>query len=374
MSKKTFFITGGGTGGHIYPAVAVADELAKNPHYSIYYVGNPNNLEYKIALKKGYKFLPVYVTGMPRKLSPKFIIWGFQLIVSIFMSLYYILKYKPKAIFGTGGYVSAPILMAAILHKKTPFMLHDCDMQPGIVTRKLAPKAKCVSLAFEGARQFIHNRNCFINGNPLRPEIKQITKENAKTKLGLQSDKLVLCVMGGSQGSKSIDRAFTEIIKELSQDHDFQIIFQTGQNNYNPVIDRLSLIYKNFNKDKNLTIQPYYEDMISVLKASDIVISRAGSLSLSEIFGSNVAPILIPYPYAAADHQRKNARYVQENNACIYIEDEDTDPNILLSTLLDLKSNPEKILKLQQKSAQLAKFDALENIVAQVERVSEYYG
>ena len=161
MSKKTFFITGGGTGGHIYPAVAITDELEKNPNYSVFYIGNPNNLEYRIALKKGYRFLPIYATGMPRKISPKFILWGIQLVYSILLSLYYLLKYKPKAIFGTGGYVSAPILIAAILHKKIPFMLHDCDMQPGIVTRKLAPKAKCVSLAFEGAKKFIKNRNCF---------------------------------------------------------------------------------------------------------------------------------------------------------------------------------------------------------------------
>lgn len=109
MSKKTFFITGGGTGGHIYPAVAVADELIKNPENLVYYVGNPDNLEYKIAEKKGYNFLPVSVTGMPRKLSFGFIVWGIKLLISIIKSCYYLYKYKPNMILGTGGYVSAPI-------------------------------------------------------------------------------------------------------------------------------------------------------------------------------------------------------------------------------------------------------------------------
>ena len=372
MSKKTFFITGGGTGGHIYPAIAVADELIKNPEYSVYYVGNPNNLEYSIAQKKGYNFLPVNVTGMPRKISPKFILWGLKLFWAIIKSCYYLIKYRPNMIFGTGGYVSAPVLIAANIRKKTPYMLHDCDMQPGIVTRKLSKRAKVVSLAFEGAKKFIKNRNCYINGNPLRPEFKSLEKDNARKSLGFSSDKILLCVMGGSQGSKSIDRAFVEIIKELSQDHDFQIIFQTGQNNFNSVIDRLSLIYKDFDKDKNVLIKPYFDDMITVVKASDIVISRAGSLSLSEIFASNVAPILIPYPYAAADHQRKNAHYVQENDACIYMEDSDADPNSLLRILLELKENPYKINDLKEKSSKLAKFDALENIIEQVERVSKY--
>ena len=371
MSKKTFFITGGGTGGHIYPAIAVADALINNQENDVYYVGNPNNLEYSIAQSKGYKFLPVVVTGMPRKISFKFILWGIQLFFAILKSVYYLFKYKPNMIFGTGGYVSAPVLIASRI-KKTPYMLHDCDMQPGIVTRKLSKKAKCVSLAFEDAKNFIKNRNCYINGNPLRPEFKTMTKEEAKSALGLKQDRLVLCVMGGSQGSKSIDRAFVEIIKELSTIHNFQIIFQTGEKNYSGVIDRLSLIYKDYAKDKNLMIRPYFEDMITVVKASDIVIARAGSLSLSEIFASDVAPILIPYPYAAADHQRKNARFVLKNNACIYMEDADAEPNSLLKILLELKSNPERIKMLSEQSSRLAKPDALEDILEQIYKVAQY--
>ena len=372
MSKKTFFITGGGTGGHIYPAIAVFDELIKNSDNIVYYVGNPNNLEYSIAQTKGYNFLPVKITGMPRKASPKFILWGLQLLWATVKSFYYLLKYKPTMIFGTGGYVSAPILIAANIHKKIPYMLHDCDMQPGIVTRKLSKRAKVVSLAFEGAKKFIKNRNCYISGNPLRPEFQTLDKVEARASLGFSQDRPLLCVMGGSQGSKSIDGAFVEIIKELSNVYGLQMIFQTGQANFDDVINRLTKIYKDFDKDKNLMIRPYFEDMITVVKASDIVISRAGSLSLSEIFASYVAPVLIPYPYAAADHQRKNAKYVLDNDACIYLEDSDAEPNSLMKIILDLIKNPEKIEELKQKSSKLAKPDALENIMELVDRVSKY--
>lgn len=372
MAKKTFFITGGGTGGHIYPAIAVADELMKNPDYTVYYVGNPDNLEYSIAQKKGYNFLPVKVTGMPRKFSFQFIFWGGQLLIAIIKSYFYLLKYKPNMIFGTGGYVSAPVLMASNINKKVPYMLHDCDMQPGIVTRKLSKRAKVVSLAFEGAKRFIKNRNCYINGNPLRPKFHTLDKETARKELGFNFDKPLICVMGGSQGSKSIDRAFVEIIKELSNDYGIQIIFQTGAKNFDGVIGRLINIYKDFDKDKNVMIRPYFEDMITVVKASDIVISRAGSLSLSEIFASDVAPILIPYPYAAADHQRKNAKFVLEHDACVYLEDSDADPNSLLKIILDLYNNPQKVDELKSKSSKLAKPDALKDIIELVEKVSEY--
>lgn len=370
MYNKTYFITGGGTGGHIYPAVAVADELIKNENNTVYYVGNPDNMEYKIALKKGYKFLPVSVKGMPRKLSFQFIFWTAKLSFAILKAIYYILRYKPDAIFGTGGYVSAPLLFAANILRKPNYMLHDCDMQPGIVTRLFAKNAKCVSLAFEGAQPHIKNTNCHINGNPLRPEFKQVLKIDAKEKLGLNMDKPVLCVMGGSQGAKSINNSFVEIIKELVQEHEYQIIFQTGAKNYEYISDRLSKIFKHYEKNKNLIVKPYFENMVEILKASDIVISRAGSLSLSEIFASGIAPILIPYPYAAADHQRKNAKFVEENNACIYIENSDVDPNYLLKLLLDLKNDSQKIKELKTNASKLAKLDALKDIVEQFERIS----
>ena len=371
INSRRYFITGGGTGGHIYPAMAVADVLAElGEDVEIYYVGNPNNLEYSIVQQKGYKFLPVYVKGMPRKIGFRFIWWAFKLGIAVLQSLFYLNKYKPKAIFGTGGYVSAPIMLASIIEGKTPFMMHDCDAQPGLVTRKLSPYAAAVSLAFEKAKSYVKNDNCRVNGNPLRPRFRTLNKGFARAGLTLDYKRPVLLVMGGSQGAKSIDDAFVEIIKELSVVNNIQIIFQTGKRNYQDVMERLEKIYPNNHRDKNLIIRPYFDDMVTVLKAADIVISRAGSLSLSEIFASDVAPVLIPYPHAASDHQRQNAKFVEEKGACIYLEDSETNPNTLKAVINNLLEDEELQTKLRENASKLAQFDALKNIVEQFVEVN----
>ena len=362
MSEKynsVYFVTGGGTGGHIYPAMAVADALSEEA--KVYYVGNRRNMEYSLATDKGYKFLHVGISGMPRKLNPKFFYWGIRLVRAILYSIKYIKKYKPNAVFATGGYVSAPMIFACII-TKTPYIMHDCDAMPGLVTRKLSKRAKYVSLAFEKAKKYIQNKNTIVVGNPIRSEFKTINKEMARKNLGLDN-KLTLCVMGGSQGAKSINNSIIDLVRELSQDKNIQIIFQTGKKNYNDVVEKLKMVYPTFEQDKKLRIQPYFMDMISVLKSSDIVVSRAGSLSLSEICASSLAPILIPYPHAAANHQRINAKYFLEQGACIYIEDKDLDTNNLRTTLLSMIDNPVKIDYLKQNSSHLAKFDATEQIV-----------
>lgn len=364
MSNKTYFITGGGTGGHIYPATAVADGiLEKNPNSKIFYIGNPNNLEAKIVKDKNYTFLPVNSSGMPRKACFTLIKWGIQMFLGWLKCCYYILKYKPNIVFGTGGYVSAPILFASItMH--IPFVMHDCDANPGLVTRKLAPFAKSISVAFDVECEKLNNKNCIVNGNPIRKEFSTITKEQARQNLGLD-EKLTICIMGGSQGAKQINTASVNILKELSL-NDYQIIFQTGKKNFNDVIYELEKIYPEYKNDKNLIIKPYFDNMAEVLKSSDIAISRAGSLSISEICASGIAAIFIPYAYAAADHQRKNAKYMADNGAGLYLEDNDTTSEILLDYIYSLSKNPEKLNKIQQTALKLAKFDGVENIIRQL--------
>ena len=357
--SKVYFVTGGGTGGHIYPALAVADALSQEN--KVYYVGNRHNMEYELATKKGYKFLHVGISGMPRKLNPKFFYWGIRLVRAILYSIKYIKKYKPNAVFATGGYVSAPMIFACII-TKTPYMMHDCDAMPGLVTRKLSRRAKYVSLAFSKAKKYIPNRHVVVTGNPIRPEFKTLSKEQARNNLGLKN-KLTMTVMGGSQGAKSINNTVVELLKEFAQDKDVQIIFQTGKKNYEEIIEKLKLIYPAWEQDGNLIVKPYFMDMISVLKASDIVISRAGSLSLSEICASDVASILIPYPNAAANHQRINAKYFVESGVSLYIEDRELEPNKLREMIYLLLDNPIKIDYLKQNASYIAKFDATEKIV-----------
>jgi UDP-N-acetylglucosamine--N-acetylmuramyl-(pentapeptide) pyrophosphoryl-undecaprenol N-acetylglucosamine transferase len=357
--KNVYFVTGGGTGGHIYPAVAVADALSLEN--KVYYVGNRHNMEFELATRKGYKFLHVGVSGMPRKLNPKFFYWGIRLVRAILYSIKYIQKYKPKAVFATGGYVSAPMIFACII-TKTPYMMHDCDAMPGLVSRKLSKKAKCVSLAFERAKKYIPNRHVIITGNPIRPEFKVLSKEQARNNLGLRNS-LTMTFMGGSQGAKSINNTTVEILKEFAQDKDIQIIFQTGKKNYEEVVEKLKFIYPAWEQDNRLIIKPYFMDMISVLKASDIVVSRAGSLSLSEISASGAASILVPYPNAAANHQRINAKYFVDMGASLYIEDKDLEPNRLREAVSSLLENSIKLDYLKQNAGYIAKFDATDRIV-----------
>jgi UDP-N-acetylglucosamine--N-acetylmuramyl-(pentapeptide) pyrophosphoryl-undecaprenol N-acetylglucosamine transferase len=366
--KYTYFITGGGTGGHIYPAIAVCDELKKDPEtQEIYFVGNPNNLEFEITKKLGYKFLPVKISGMPRKFGFKLIFWFFELQFAIFRALFYIKKYKPNAVFGTGGYVSAPAIFAANLGG-VPYMIHDSDAQPGIVSKYIAPNANCVSLAFEGSKKFIDSKNIHINGNPIREQFKTITKETARMELNLQ-DKPTLCIMGGSQGAKSVNDAAVQIVKKLSHEYNLQIIFQTGKKNYEKIYFKLKELYPEFENDKNIILKPYFDNMVSVLKATDIAVSRAGSLSLSELCACAIASILIPYPHAAADHQRKNAQYLVEKRAALYLEDADTTKDTLLIAIEQLLDNPEKLKMIQQNAFALAKPDATQEIVKQLKSI-----
>ena len=367
--NSRYFVTGGGTGGHIYPALAVADALTESGA-KVYYVGNKRNMEFELASKKGYKFLHVSVKGMPRGLTPKFFWWGVKLVKAIIRSVRYIQKYKPNAVFATGGYVSAPMIFACRI-TKTPYMMHDCDAMPGLVTRKLSRRAKYVSLAFDKAKKYIPNRNAIVTGNPIREQFKTLSKNSAKAEMGLEENKITLAIMGGSQGAKSVNNTVVELIKEFSQELNMQVIFQTGKKNYEEVTERLKQFYPNWEQDSNLVIKPYFDNMIAVLKSSDIVISRAGSLSLSEICASGVAPILVPYPYAAANHQRINAKSLLENGACIYIEDKDLEPNTLRETIVELLNNPVKMNYLKQNSSYLAKYDAARQIAELVQSIAK---
>lgn len=369
--KYTYFITGGGTGGHIYPAIAIAEALRKDETTKdIYYIGNPNNLEYGIVKKAHFKFLPIKVSGMPRKIGWDFIKWGIELELANWKALYYLWRFKPDAILGTGGYVSAPALMASNL-SKTPYMIHDCDAQPGMVSKFVAPMAKQVSLAFEDSASYIRSNNISINGNPIREQFKTLTKEQARQNMNLEN-KTTITIMGGSQGAKSIDDATIQCLKQIFEKYDVQVIFQTGAKHYENTIKALEEVYPEFEHNKNLVIKPYFDDMVTALKATDIAISRAGSLSLSEICACGIAPILIPYPYAAADHQRKNAKSLLNKNACLYLEDKETTGETLLEKLDELLSDPEKLASIQANTRALAKLDATQTIVKQLKKVASH--
>lgn len=366
--KYTYFVTGGGTGGHIYPAVAVGDALKKEADTKkVFYVGNPNNLEKKIAEDKVFDFLNVNISAMPRTLSFDFIKWCFQLILATIVSVGYIFKYKPNLVFGTGGYVSAPMLFAGIL-TRTPIVMHECDAVPGKVSKLLAPYAKVVSIAFESAKEQLKSDNIKFNGNPIREEFSSTDRYHARQTWKLK-DRLTIMVMGGSQGAKKLNSVIVQNLKRLFKKYDIQIIHQTGIKNYDDTVKELKKVYPNYTENSQYIIRPYFKKMYLPMLASDIAISRAGSLSISEICASGLASILVPYPYAAADHQRKNAKEMEELGAALYLDDKDCTPDALMEKLEELIKDTQKMINIQNNAKKLVRKNATKDIVAQIKEL-----
>lgn len=363
MNKKiNILLTGGGTGGHIYPAIAVAQVLKNDKAIkNIYYIGCEKNMESEIARKEGLQFYSVDFSGMPRKINFNLLTWLTQLIKACLKSSYYLIKLKPDAILGTGGYVSGPVLIAANF-LRIPYIVHDPDAHPGIVNRALAPYAKAVSVAFKEAGSKLKTKNLIVNGNPLRQSFKTTSKEEAQENLQLDRNKLTISIIGGSQGANSINMAILNTIKPLIEDHNCQVIHQVGRKNFDSYMEKLKTDYPNLKNNKLYNVKPFYDDMHNIFAASDIIISRAGSLSLSEICLNGTPSILVPYPYAAADHQRHNAKVMEKAGASIFVDDKECTSERLIDIILNLINNEEKLSNMRKSAKLLAKENAAENL------------
>jgi len=367
MSNKkntVYFITGGGTGGHIYPAVSVIEKLLSDgvKKENIFYLGNKKNLEYEIAQKNGYNFLSYSAKGMPRKINFKFFGWFIGLFFSILQALIYVFKYKPSVVFATGGYVCAPILFCA-LFLKIPYILHESDIQPGLVTKLFAKNATVVSLGFESAKEHISAKNIVLSGNPIREEFKKITKQMAKEELSFKNEFIIL-IMGGSLGAKTINDSSFEILRKYANTPEYKILWQTGKKNFDDITKKILEEFEEL--PDNLILQPYFHKMYLALLSADIVISRAGSLSLSEICACALPSILIPYPYASQDHQKKNALKLVENKVALMIEDKDCNNKTLLETVEKLINDKTLLQELAQNAKKYAKLNSTEEIVTQI--------
>lgn len=368
--KKNYFVTGGGTGGHIYPALAVARALkADEETRKVFYVGCKHKPEFKLAYENEINFLGVSISSMPRKVSLKFPLWLLQLGLAVLQSMFYIAFYRPDAVFGTGGYVSAPMLMACAICG-VPFVIHDGDAVPGLVSRKMAPFAKVVSCAFDDAKKFLKNKDIKVLGNPIRESFKTITRTRALNVLGLE-DKFTLFVTGGSQGAKNLNRVIVELYKELVENFGIQIIHQTGEKNYDEVVAYLNYVYPAYKENSGIIIQPYFDDNAIPMKASNLAISRAGSLSISELHACGLPAILVPYPFAAANHQLKNALSAQEHQTAICIEENEFLKINLQKMLGHLISVPNSLDIMSNAAKNCAKFDSAKQIVACLKAVCD---
>lgn len=357
--KLNIVVTGGGTGGHIYPAVAIGRELlTRDIVEKVYYIGNPEKLEKTITEKEDFEFLPVKVSGLPKKKDFSVIKPFIELFFSIIKCMGYFKKIHPSCVIGTGGYVSAPALIAAKI-MKVPYMLHDSDAIPGIVSRKMSSGAKAMNISFEAAKKYLKAKNIETNGNPLRNEFNSFDKKESRKELGLSPEKFTILVMGGSQGAKSINSAISSCALDLIEELDVQIVHQTGLKNYEEYMDKISSELRN---NSSYIPKAYIDNMPLYLSCADLVIARAGSLSLSEFNLSGLPSILIPYPYAANNHQFHNAKALEECGAAICLEDNLCDGDNLREIVINIVRDKDRLKSMQEANLKLAKPDATKKI------------
>ncbi|MCQ2958134.1 MAG: undecaprenyldiphospho-muramoylpentapeptide beta-N-acetylglucosaminyltransferase [Candidatus Gastranaerophilales bacterium] len=340
--KLKIVLAGGGTGGHIYPAIAIGRELlTRNNVEKVFYVGNPKKLENDIVEKEDFEFLPVLVSGMPKTKNLSLIKWFIELGFAVIKTLHYFKNIKPDCVMGTGGYVSGPALIAAKI-MKIPYVLHDSDAIPGIVSRKMAPGAKAINTSFDEAKKYLKSNNIVVYGNPLRNDFNSIDKKESLKELGLNPDKFTILVMGGSQGAKSVNEAISSCALDLIENLNLQIIHQTGLKNYEEYMDKISPELRN---NKNYLPKAYLENMGLYLSCADLVIARSGSLSLSEFNLCGLPSILIPYPHAAHNHQYHNAKALEELKAAVCLEDNLCDGDNLTEIVTNLVKDKERLLR-----------------------------
>lgn len=353
---------GGGTAGHINPALAIAGYIKeKHKDAQISYIGTADKLEAKLVPEKGYDFYTIDVAGFQRRLSIENIGRNISAVKKVFTSSALskkILKdVKPDVVVGTGGYVSGPVLREAQkLGIKT--VIHEQNAFPGVTTKMLSEKADFVMLAMPEAEKFLKlKKKPFITGNPIRSELLKISKEEARAKLGL-SDKPLILSFGGSLGAKKINEAVSGLIKWHNGTDKFYHIHGTGKSGYEDF--KTSLGDADLSGD--IDIREYINDMDVCMAAADLVICRAGAITLSELCAMGKPAILIPSPYVAENHQFHNAMTLKRAGAAEVVEEKDLTADLLIDLVSHLIENKPRLEKMSKSAGNNAILDANERI------------
>lgn len=357
---------GGGTAGHINPALAVAGYIKeKHPNAEIYYIGTANKLEAKLVPEKGYDFRTINVAGFQRSLTPKSIVKNVSAVkkaIDASAKCKKLLKeINPDVVVGTGGYVSGPVLKTA---QKMGFKtaIHEQNAFPGITTKMLCNAADTVMLAMPQAEKHLKlNKKPVVTGNPIRLELLNITKENARKKLGLDNRPLILS-FGGSLGAAKINDAVTELIKWHNGSNKFYHIHATGKFGYEDMKNALTDI----SLSDEIDIREYINDMDICMAAADLVVCRAGAITLGELQALAKPAILIPSPYVAENHQFHNAMTLKRAGAAQILEEKDLSGDTLISAVKMLIENKPKLEKMSEASKKNAIIDANERIYKEI--------
>lgn len=363
---------GGGTAGHINPALAVAGYVREEqPDAQILYVGAVGGMEERLVKQAGLEFRGIKISGFSRKLTllglKKNVTTLKRIITASIESRKIIEEFKPDICVGTGGYVSGPVLRKAA-QMGIPVIIHEQNAFPGITTKMLAHKAEYVMLAVEQARKFFDDKcKVVITGNPVRKEVISATQKEAKAKLKLD-DRPVILSFGGSLGARKINEAVIELIADTAKTDAFQHIHAYGQFGqwFLPTLEDKGV---RPSEHPNLDIREYINDMQTCLAAADLVICRAGAITLSELQAQGKASILIPSPNVAENHQHHNAMALVSNRAASIIEEKELTGEVLVRKVKELLSKPDLLREYQQNARKMAICDANERIYAIIEKV-----
>jgi UDP-N-acetylglucosamine--N-acetylmuramyl-(pentapeptide) pyrophosphoryl-undecaprenol N-acetylglucosamine transferase len=358
MTKLKFILSGGGTGGHIYPAIAIANELKfRFPDCEILFVGAQDKMEMQKVPQAGYPIKGLWIAGIQRRLTVENAKFPIKLLSSLLKSRTIIRDFKPNVVIGTGGFASGPLLRVAAI-AGIPTVIQEQNSYPGITNKWLSRKANKICVAYENLEIFFPKNKIVMTGNPVRQDLIDIkgNRTEARAFFNLSDDKKVLLVLGGSLGARRINQLIAKELVNFSA-REVQIIWQCGKLYFEE--------YKHFNDNKNVQVLAFIDKMDLVYAAADIVISRAGASSVSELCIVGKPVIFIPSPNVAEDHQTKNAKAIVDKNGALLIRENELDTKF--STVFnDLLNNQNLQKDLSENILKLAKTNATKDIVDEI--------
>ena len=355
-------VSGGGTGGHIYPALTIVRAIeALRPETEFLYVGTERGLEADIVPKEGIPFATVDLQGFERHFTLANFKRAGIAMIGVAKALKLVKSFKPDLAIGTGGYVCGPVLLAASI-LRIPTVIQEQNVVAGITNKLLSHFVSKVSLGMpEAGRHFPVNKTVYT-GNPIRAEVMSATREEGIRALGLKENVPTVLISGGSRGARSINRAMIGVLAKAVNDTSRQYVHVTGKNEYDDVLHRLEQAGVDPTKTTHIKVFPYLYNMPQALAVADLAVFRAGAVGLAELMARGVPSILVPYPYAAENHQEHNAIAVQEAGAARMILNKDLTAEILSQNIDDLLAHPDELAKMKAACLTLGKPNAAQEI------------
>ncbi|MBR4908488.1 MAG: undecaprenyldiphospho-muramoylpentapeptide beta-N-acetylglucosaminyltransferase [Acidaminococcaceae bacterium] len=356
-------LSGGGTGGHIYPALTIADTIKKRwPETEIRFVGTTHGLEKDLVPRAGYPIDFIDVQGFKRSLSPDTFRSSYKVFTGLRDAKKLLDEYQPHLVIGTGGYVCGPVVFLAAL-KGIPTCVQEQNALPGVTNKILSHFVNRIFLGYQEADKYFKGKaKKVFTGNPIREEILKCNRFQALRFFGLNPAKKTVLIAGGSLGAASINKAAFQLEQDLSGRDDVQIIHATGKNHYE---EYKKQIEKAGGFQSNIHVLPYLYDMPMALATADLAVFRAGAIGLAELTAKGIPAILVPFPYATANHQEFNARALEAAGAARVILDKELNGNILQDKVERLLLQEDELEKMKQASAKAGRPKAALEIAEQ---------